>query len=178
MLVCSMLSAATFAGEVSGDSVLTAFAQHRTNAVRITSVPIRMADQVSILCAPPPLAFQRITESQRTNAAFPSDPHLTNYVHVYVSPGGDTAMRTKPAAFPVGTIILKEKFSDSQGQYTELFTGMLKRDAGYNPDCGNWEFFTLSADASRVTSRGKLENCMACHVDYRDSDFVTKSYYY
>ena len=85
-------------------------------------------------------------------------------------------MRSYDGVFPRGTIILKEKFSDSKAQNTELFTGMLKREAGYHPRCGDWEFFTLSADASKVTSRGKLASCINCHIEYRERDFVTKNY--
>lgn len=85
-------------------------------------------------------------------------------------------MRTNSGVFPQGAIILKEKFSDSEGKETELFTGMIKREAGYNLDCGDWEFFTLSADTSKITSRGKLQDCMACHVEYKNQDFVTKTY--
>jgi len=85
-------------------------------------------------------------------------------------------MKTNSAVFPRGTIILKEKFLDSEGKQTELFTGMVKREAGFNSECGDWEFFTLSSDATKITSRGKLEKCMDCHVEYKDRDYVTKNY--
>ncbi|HXB59867.1 MAG TPA: hypothetical protein VNU95_09890, partial [Candidatus Acidoferrales bacterium] len=58
----------------------------------------------------------------------------------------------------------------------ELFTGMIKREVGYNPECGNWEFFTLPGDASKISARGKIQNCMECHKAYKSSDFVTKAY--
>ena len=34
-----------------------------------------------------------------------------------------------------------------------LYTGMLKREKGYNPDAGDWEFFTLDSKAMLVTAR-------------------------
>jgi hypothetical protein len=53
---------------------------------------------------------------------------------------------------------------------------MIKREKGYNPECGDWEFFTLTADATKMTARGRLQSCMDCHVEYSESDFVTKKY--
>lgn len=85
-------------------------------------------------------------------------------------------MRTDSAAFPRGAIVLKEKFTDSKAGLTELFTGMVKRESGYNPECGDWEFFVLEADTSKVIERGRLQRCMDCHVEYKGRDFVTKNY--
>ncbi|HKS38274.1 MAG TPA: hypothetical protein VJW76_13850, partial [Verrucomicrobiae bacterium] len=74
------------------------------------------------------------------------------------------------------TIILKEKFADTGGQKTEMFTGMIKREAGYNSECGDWEFFTMEASGSRIVERGRIRRCMDCHVEYKSRDFVTKNY--
>lgn len=149
----------------ANDDALVRFAQHRADAVRITRAPVRMNDRTALMCA---------TVSPDSKEL--RSPHRAKFVHVYVSAAGAPAMQTNSAVFPRGTIILKEKFADAQGTKTELFTGMIKREANYNPACGDWEFFTLSADASKVTSRGKLQSCIDCHVDYKNRDFVTKNY--
>jgi hypothetical protein len=86
------------------------------------------------------------------------------------------AMRTRTGVFPEGATVLKEKFSDAAGTKTELFTGMVKREAGYNPECGDWEFFTLPGDASKISAGGKIQNCMECHVEYKNQDYVTRLY--
>ena len=156
------------------DATLIQFVQHRTNAVRITESPYQMEGWVMLRCSGPSPAESRVFKKERTLGI--SDPHIKKFVHVYVTPDGKTAMQTNSGVFPQGAIVLKEKFSDGEGKQTELFTGMVKREVGYNPECGDWEFFTSSADASKITSRGKLKNCMACHVEYKDQDFVTKSY--
>lgn len=165
-----------FAQETS-DATLARFAQERTNAVRITSQPVKMWDRVAFLCGIP-VANRRVLE--KTNALGQplsvANPHEHKYAHVFVSSNGSFAMKTNSATFPVGSIIIKEKFSDPNGKETELFTGMIKREKGYNPACGDWEFFTLSAEATKVTARGKLKSCMDCHVEYAESDFVTKKY--
>jgi hypothetical protein len=78
--------------------------------------------------------------------------------------------------FPVGSVVLKQKLDAANAQTAILYTGMLKRDKGYNPECGDWEFFTLGGDVRTVTSRGRLESCMSCHRNYAQSDFVSKQY--
>ncbi len=156
------------------DESLIQFVQQRTNAVRITQNPYQMETWVMMRCVGPSPEEIRVAQKEKTLGI--SDPHIKKFVHVYVSQNGETAMRTNSGVFPQGTIVLKEKFSDAAGRRTELFTGMLKRESGYNPECGDWEFFTLPGDASKISQRGKLQSCMDCHVEYKSSDFVTKSY--
>jgi hypothetical protein len=75
--------------------------------------------------------------------------------------------------YPEGTMILKQKLSDAEGRRTDLYTGMLKREKGYNSTIGDWEFFVLDSKATAVTSAGKIESCIRCHKAYRDTDFVS-----
>ena len=159
---------------VWSDADLVNFALHRTNAVRITAEPIKMADSIARLCGPPTLSAE---EYRILKSKIPLEkPHREKFVHVYVTTNGVNAMKTNNALFPRGTVILKEKFSNAKGESTELFTGMLKREAGFHPRCGDWEFFTLSSDAQQVTARGKLTSCVNCHIEYRASDYVTRNY--
>ncbi len=156
------------------DNDLIKFVQQRTNAVRITKSPVQMEPIVAMRCVGPSPEDLRVAQKEKVLGI--SDPHIQKYVHVYVSPEGEAAMLTRAGVFPEGTIVLKEKFSDASGAKTELFTGMIKREAGYNPECGDWEFFTLAGDASRISERGKIQDCMDCHEEYKNSDFVTKEY--
>jgi hypothetical protein len=156
------------------DDALIKFVQQRTNAVRITQSPYQMETFVMMRCIGSSPEEIRVAQIEKTLGI--SDPHIKKFVHVYVSKNGEVAMRTNSGFFPKGAIVLKEKFSDAEGKQTELFTGMIKREAGYNPECGDWEFFTLPGDASKVSERGKLQDCMDCHVEYKKSDYVTKSY--
>jgi hypothetical protein len=103
--------------------------------------------------------------------------HEGFWIHVYVTPGGHDMMTTGKGVYPPGTLILKQKFLDAVGKKTELFTGMLKREKGYAPQVGDWEFFVLNAQATRVTSmKNELISCATCHESFRDTDFVSRSY--
>ena len=103
-------------------------------------------------------------------------PHNQHWIHVFVSPAGTNAMATGAGKYPAGTMILKQKFLDEEGTNTVFFTGMFKREPGYNPELGDWEFFTLDRSGWRVTASGRIDSCMDCHAMYATSDFVTRKY--
>lgn len=84
------------------------------------------------------------------------------------------ANSTTGAVYPVGSVV--------QLVPTEA---MVKREKGFNPATGDWEFFDLdvSADGTRVLTRGFAEvnnrfgkNCFTCHVPAREPwDFICES---
>jgi hypothetical protein len=53
---------------------------------------------------------------------------------------------------------------------------MLKHEAGYDPEGGDWEYLVLDGQGKEVRARGKLESCRACHQTYPDTDFVSRNY--
>lgn len=151
------------------DAALVQMVSHRSTLTRITTntVPIRQDPRVATLCNVPPPSLS----GHETLLTW-----QTGYIHVYVTTNGAAAMQEQAAVFPLGTVILKQKFPEAIGRSPELYTGMLKREAGYNPDCGDWEFFTVNGAGTAVTARGRIKSCMECHRDYAASDFVTKRY--
>ena len=112
--------------------------------------------------------------------AFPSrgpSPHADKFITVYVNETGTKAMmQQKTPRFPRGSIIVKEKLSDPNSSSPELLTVMIKRDKGFNPENGDWEYLVLDGAGKEVQARGKLENCQACHTTVRPSDYVYRSY--
>lgn len=151
---------------------------------RVTDKPLSMDWMVASLCRMP-----LPTELPEAN------PHRGHFVHVYVTPGEEKTIRTGEGKYPVGTLIVKEKLPSSLAQLgrganesratelkagktrpPELFTVMLKREAGYHPECGDWEFMVVSGDAQQVLARGKLDSCVDCHKQRKATDFVTQLY--
>ena len=110
------------------------------------------------------------------------DPHTGRYINVYVNDKGFAEMSTKKKpVFPEGTMILKEKIGhageteiNKYGQ-PELFTVMIKREKGFNAECGDWEFATVEVKTSKI-ERGKTPSCMGCHKNYKGTDFVKRDY--
>ena len=104
-------------------------------------------------------------------------PHLHKYVSVFVNPVGREQMMTKrEPKFPVGSMIVKEKLGKPDSTTPEVLTVMIKREAGYYPENGDWEYLVLNGTASTIVERGKLERCSGCHRYYKHSDFVTRTY--
>ena len=149
------------------DAQLLEFAKNRAAHVRVTADPVWIEPSVATRCiAPSPSEVNK-------NA---SNPHWQTAIHVFANAIAVPPLWDPFERFPVGTILLKEKFPIDNVEMPELFTGMLKRKPGYMPEIGDWEFFTIDGAIKEVTSRGRLDSCIECHRDYVTSDFVSKQY--
>lgn len=133
-------------------------------------VPI-VSKVVAIMCARP-------TAVDREHDV--SSPHADKLITVYVNELGRQAMMNelKPT-FAVGSVIVKEKLArEKKGERDEpeLLTVMIKRERGFNPAVGDWEFMATNGAGTKVDARGKLESCQACHAMMKETDFVSRSY--
>jgi len=124
-----------------------------------------MESDVAVMCAP------------ATTQLRPKNPHKDKFINVYInSIGKDEMLTKKNPKFPIGTVVVKEKLSAHDSQKPELLTVMIKREKDFNPEVGDWEFLTFNGGATEITARGKLENCQACHLGYKQNDFITRTY--
>jgi hypothetical protein len=78
---------------------------------------------------------------------------------------------------PTGAVVVKEKYAD------ELASGplyayavMVKREAGYYPEGGDWEYEYVTLVPERKVARGQLTDCAACHASAKDRDYLFRSY--
>ena len=127
----------------------------------VNPTPVKMEFAVAQLCA----------------AIGPQNPHRNKFISVYVNEIGKQAMTMQlTPRFPEGSVIVKEKLDSEGSQSPELLTAMVKREKGYNPKSGDWEYLVLDGTASKVTKRGKLMECSRCHVAYQSTDYVTRTY--
>ena len=132
---------------------------------KVNTEPQLMPDRTAVLCAAPSLS------------GGPKNPHLNKYVTVYVNDIGRNAMlaQLKPN-FPEGSVIVKEKLPDKASQAPELLTVMIKRERGFNPTSGDWEYMVVDGTGTTVAARGKLENCQSCHIGQPGTDYVFRTY--
>ena len=142
------------------DEALLNFVKERAKLERLTPRPVDMAAKVSTRCN-----IDALDEGPHTGARFLIHANDAAVLPVF-DPWGK---------FPEGSLLLKEKLGKEDGA-TKLFTGMLKREKGYYPEGGDWEYFTVDGAASMVAERGKLARCASCHEDYAERDYVTKIY--
>ena len=132
--------------------------------------PYYISSKIDIQCvAPKPADYERERKQ---------NPHASTYITVFVNEVGHLAMFSNPSQrFPKGAVIIKRKFErNSQNGAPILSTIMIKRETGYNPEAGDWEFAVVSGDGKKVEAMGKLANCMGCHASRRETDFVFRSY--
>lgn len=114
---------------------------------------------------------------KKGDAHAPHNVHESKWVRVYVNAAGEAAMMTRQVPdFPRGTIIVKEKLPAKDSEKAELLTVMVRREAGYDEAKGDWEYLTMSGDAASVHTRGKLDNCQACHVPQKENGYVFRTY--
>ncbi len=151
------------------DAELIEVVKNTSALKKVNDKPVFMMPQVSMLCVSP-------TAVQDSAANF---PHNNNYINVYVN---DTAFipmtSSKKPKFKTGSVLIKEKLTalDTSFSAPTLFTIMIKREKGYNPACGDWEFATVETKSWHV-NRGKIEKCMSCHKNYTQKDFIYRENY-
>ena len=137
---------------------------------KVNAEPYRMSAIVNTLCALP--------SKQRLEAERKANPHAEAFITVYVNNAAREAMFAKePQTFPQGSVIVKEKIGNHfEDGKPLLYTIMRKREPGYNPSLGDWEFAVVGSNGKDVQGIGKLENCQNCHRTKRVSDFVYRTY--
>jgi hypothetical protein len=150
--------------ELSGSEVISGYRQW----TQVNPTPSVFASRIAIQCAAP------APDQVKMEAA---NPHRDKYIVVYVNELGKHAMmHEKVPHFPQGSVIVKEKLSAKNSTTPELLTVMMKRESGYNPQSGDWEYMALDGAGKDVQARGRLESCQACHLMHKDSDYVSRNY--
>ena len=135
---------------------------------RVNPEPEFVPDRLAIQCA---AVVPNQLEMEKAN------PHKDKFITVYVNRFGTKAMMNdKKPVFPQGSVIVKEKLTNKDSASPELLTVMIKREPGFNPENGDWEYMAVDGAGKQVLSRGKLEKCQACHTIANYTDFVYRSY--
>lgn len=124
----------------------------------------------------PPVKEVKVDES-----SFRCIRQMTPVRHFYIDNLlGNTAGTLAAANAPKGAIY-------PPGSVVQLIPGevMVKREAGFSPPTGDWEFFELdvSASGSKIRARGFADvknrfggNCFTCHVPAREPwDFICET---
>jgi hypothetical protein len=135
---------------------------------RVNPEPQIVPSQIAIQCAAPTLAQRQLEDD---------NPHRDKLVVVYVNEVGRAAMmEQKKPVFPVGSIVVKEKLTTKDSAEPELLTVMRKREPGYDPERGNWEYMVFDGPGKALQASGKLEKCQGCHLLERNTDYISRRY--
>lgn len=135
---------------------------------RVNEKPQWVVSYVALLCRN---VLPEEVEREKTN------PHNDKFMIVYVNAAGRKAMlEQKLPRFPVGSVIVKEKHPSEKSKTPELLTVMRKREKGYNPKQGDWEYLVFDGDGKKSQAAGRLENCQNCHKQWKEGDYVSRRY--
>ena len=132
--------------------------------IAIQENPTNVSMMIFTLCRLP-------SESEMAFAE--SEEHGKFFLRDYFNDVGFEALTNQTETFPVGTIIVKEKFREISEAWDnpEALGMMIKRDEGFNSASNDWEF--LYWDEAGVLWEGieTTASCQACHSE-AERDFV------
>lgn len=193
LLFCFCVGALPAADE--GQPSATWIAGHYRELEAITPTPVLADPTLLVSCT--------TTTQQSIDRQIAKDgPHALTAISVYMNRAAAEAFRTRAKTYPVGAIIVKEKatmpvpkgvpvappaalagkplaLNEAAKRADDLIRaagsgGMIKREPGYDPAHGDWEYFYFS-DPQHV-DHGKLANCIQCHEAARSTDRVYGSW--
>lgn len=134
----------------------------------VTSGPHQVLPEISELCAPP----------------FPPDPHpgameaqgKDRYIRVFASSHIASLLREpRVESYPEGSVVAKVKLIEGSSEPTGV-AFMIKREAGYNPEGRDWEYFLFEGKPLELSARGALSTCQDCHGEQDYTDGLYRSY--
>jgi hypothetical protein len=124
---------------------------------KLTAKPVALDRLMQLMCRSPKDVF---------------GPHRGTEVDVFITEKEAPKYLDPWGKFEVGTLVLKEKRTEN-GKI-ELYTGMKKREAGYFPEGGDWEYFVCDEKGNFRESAGKLQSCAECHAKKKDQEFLMR----
>ena len=138
----------------------------------ITREPVQVNPEFAVLCVGP-------WQSQVDAARRQHGPHANAAIRIYMNDLAANAFDASPHEYPVGSIIVKEKqprghsSPETESGYIvppDGVGGMVKRDPGFDPDGGDWEYFYFEQPSE--VERGRIASCVQCHRGAAATDYV------
>jgi hypothetical protein len=98
------------------------------------------------------------------------------YTRVYANEAASAEIYRAAPRFPAGSIIVREKLLAADAEQPELVAVMVKRDKGFSRRTGDWEYFVVEGDLSKISKRETTGSCARCRADAAATDYVFKTY--
>ncbi len=121
--------------------------------VRITETCFRMSPAAATLCLVLPTQ---------------SPPHAGFYCHVFANEHARKTILSGVGEYPIGSVLVKQKFHTRLAKSTVLFTIMRKMKSGYDNENGNWEYSVVNSTGQQLLSSGRQNSCIGCHTLERE----------
>jgi hypothetical protein len=151
-------------------SAISEIATGFTNYHQITKSTVFVNPELAALCI-------GVSSERMEKARIKFGPHANAGILIYMNEGAASAFGTNATVFPMGSVIVKQKqifgYWDENGKSVNGNTGvggMVKRQAGYDPEHGDWEYFYFE-DVKKIES-GRISSCVQCHSSAKNKDYV------
>lgn len=148
------------------DLSLVAFDFDLESMHRVTEKPHKMDIAVAFLCTIP------TGPEAKSPHRLPKD---SAYCNVFVNDEAKQPLLKGEGAYPVGAYIVKQKLRSADSTRGVLYTTMRKREAGYDPEHGDWEYAVRDGQGL-VLAEGRIGSCIECHEAYKETEYVTREY--
>lgn len=104
------------------------------------------------------------------------DGNKGSFGHVYANEKALSQIFSEKPIYPAGSIIVRERFISTEGQGPNTVIAMVKRENGFSPETGDWEFLVFDGPSLGVQSRETVGSCATCHLGSKATDWVFRSY--
>lgn len=112
------------------------------------------------------------------------------YVKLYVEDDWDSEWGDEESVeagfkqYSEGTVFLKEHYVSSSGRPSNgtMLVLMIKEKPGYDPEYGNWKYVWIDGitgtliDEGNSSNKNLYANCIECHANMADRDYVFSTY--
>lgn len=143
---------------------------------KITPEPVYVNPVLAMLC-------RGASKQEVEKAKIKHGPHANTAVVIHMNALAANAFKTGLPHYPLGSVIVKQKsilgYVGDDGktvrQADNGVGGMIKRQAGYDPTHGDWEYFYFE-DVAKIES-GRIASCVQCHDTAKATDRVFGSWH-
>jgi hypothetical protein len=143
---------------------------------KITPEPVYVNPILAMLCRG---ASKQEVEKERIKHG----PHANTAVVIHMNALAANAFKTGLTSYPAGSVVVKQKtilgHVGDDGKFVRPAEngvgGMIKRQAGYDPAHGDWEYFYFE-DVAKIES-GRIASCVQCHDTAKATDHVFGSWH-
>lgn len=118
----------------------------------------------------------RLPEPKETAQKNPHEKGNQTFARIFANEPALAEINKAEPHFAAGSIIVREKLARENDATPEVVTVMIKRENGFSPKTGDWEFFVLEGTLEKVEKRETIGSCAKCHAQAEKTDWVFKSY--
>lgn len=103
--------------------------------------------------------------------ALVSDSHSA-WFDIYINVLAKKAYIQQWSLLPVGSIVVKPLYPDSDRSEISKLTIMIKMGKGYDRENGDWWYGVYDETGMKGWNQGKIKSCIKCHAYGRKTDYM------